>query len=177
LPCGLSQQVEAIANHRSSGNASVSTKDMRFVVDTNALSRLGQSRRASVYFRETARIPSEVLYESQGFPDIGDLRPNEYTTTPEVLDHLAKVMETIEVKDSKLINLYSNTGNADPLVVACALDGQKRGEYSLFHRNQKWVIVSDDKALCTKAEEFKVKVISSDELAALIDKSQGNSLM
>ncbi|GGV28280.1 hypothetical protein GCM10010212_13400 [Paenarthrobacter nicotinovorans] len=97
----------------------------RYVIDTNALSQLGRQRRASTYFQENAVIPEAVLHESQGFPDITSLHNNVHPTTPRMLRLLVEVMASIPKADTRLINLYANLGNADPLVVACALEGQE----------------------------------------------------
>lgn len=32
-------------------------------------------------------------------------------------------MATISIDDTSLVDLYANLGNADPILVACALDG------------------------------------------------------
>jgi len=145
----------------------------RYVVDTNSLSQLGRSRRASLYFRQNARIPSEVLHEAEGFPDVATLRANEYATTPGVLRWLIKVMATVPAEDTTLVDLYANRGNADPLVVACALDG--RDEDSQYLDPPKWVIVTADNAVRAKAAEFGVDVLSNADFAALIDASDNES--
>lgn len=151
----------------------MSATDMRFVVDTNVLSQLGGSRRASAYFRKNARIPSEVLYEARGFPDYYALCKNEYATSPAVLNHLTRVLKTIETMDTQLIDLYANEGNADPFVVACALDGRDKDEYCLF--GYDWVVVTGDRAVRDKAQEFGLKVLSKEEFASMIDASQGET--
>lgn len=99
----------------------------RYVIDTNALSQLGRSRRASRFFLENTVLPEEVMYESAGFPDIETLRDNVHPMTPQVLHWLSEVMSTVPDGDTRLIDLYANQGNADPLVVACALEGQEHG--------------------------------------------------
>ena len=139
----------------------------RYVVDTNSLSQLGRGRRSSSFFRESARIPDEVLHEAQGFPDIASLRENDYLTTGSVLRWLVKVMATVTADDTALIDLYANRGNADPLVVACALDGQD--EESQYLNASEWVIVTADNAVRAKAEEFGLRVVTNSEFAALID--------
>ncbi|NTW41192.1 MAG: hypothetical protein HGA44_15190 [Cellulomonadaceae bacterium] len=142
----------------------------RYVVDTNALSQLGQSRRASPFFRESARIPDEVLHEAQGFPDIAMLQQNAYPTTAAVLSWLRKVMATVPADDTALVNLYANQGNADPLLVACALDGQSNDSQYLFP--PEWIVVTADQAVRAKAEEFDLKVLTNAELATLIDAAE-----
>lgn len=139
----------------------------RYVVDTNALSQLGRRRRASEYFLESAVIPEAVLHEAKGFPDITSLRHNVHPTTPRVLQLLVEVMATVPDADTRLVNLYANLGNADPLVVACALEGQEHdGQYLMA---PEWFVVTGDEAVRDKAEEFGLKVLSNSQFAALID--------
>lgn len=141
-----------------------------YVIDNNTLAQLSRSQRASKFFQANVRIPSEVLYEARGFSDIKELRRNEYPTTSAVLLQLARVMATVKTTDTALVNLYANQGNADPIVVACALDGR-------FHDSQyavapEWFVVTGDRAVRAKAEEFKVTVLSNAEFAALIEASR-----
>lgn len=140
----------------------------RYLVDTNALSQLGRQRRASNFFRANAMIPSEVLHEADGFPDVEALKQIEYSTTPSVLRWLVTVMATVPPDDTDLINLYLNHGSADPLMVACALDARDRETQHLDPL--EWVIVTDDKAVKAKAGEFKVRGLTYAQLADLIDR-------
>lgn len=145
----------------------------RYVVDTNSLSQLGLHRRSRSFFRENARIPSEVLDEAQGFPDIARLQENAYPTTAAVLRWLVKVMATVAADDTALVDLYANHGNADPLVVACALHGQDEDSQCLDAL--EWVVVTADNAVRAKAVEFGLGVLTSAEFAALIDAAESNS--
>lgn len=139
----------------------------RFVIDTNTLSQLGQQRRASAFFLEHAVIPEEVIHEATGFPDIESLRENIHPTTPRVLHWLTEIMSTVPDSDTRLINLYANLGNADPLVVACALDGLEHDSQYLLA--PEWIVVTADEAVKDKAEEFELRVLSNSQFAELID--------
>lgn len=145
----------------------------RFVIDTNALSQLGKQRRASTFFLENASIPAEVIHEASGFPDIESLRDNVHPTTPRVLHWLSRIMASVPVGDTTLVDLYANRGNADPLVVACALEGQEHDNQMLM--SPEWIVVTADEAVRKKAEEFGLKVLSNREFAALIDDSDSGS--
>ncbi|WP_257479143.1 PIN domain-containing protein [Acidipropionibacterium jensenii] len=145
----------------------------RYVIDTNALSQLGRRRRASAFFLENAVIPEAVLQEAEGFPDIGSLRENAHPTTVRVLQWLITVMATVAETDARLVNLYANLGAADPLVVACALEGQ---EYdSQYLDSPEWLVVTADDAVRAKAEEFGLQVLGNSEFAARIDAASGES--
>lgn len=142
-----------------------------YVIDNNALTQLSRSQRASKFFRENAHVPSEVLYEARGFPDIAELRLNEYPTTPAVLFQLVRIMATVKTTDTNLVDLYANLGSADPLVVACALDGQDRD--SQYLDAPEWFVVTGDKAVRGKAEEFNLKVLTNAEFTTLLEASAG----
>lgn len=141
----------------------------RYVIDTNALSQLGTQRRASSFFLESAVIPEEVLHEAQGFPDIESLRENVHPTTPRVLRWLTEILRTVPDDDTALLDLYANLGNADPLVVACALEGQEHD--SQYLDPPDWIVVTNDGAVRAKAEEFGLKVLTNSEFADLIDEA------
>lgn len=141
----------------------------RYVVDTNALTHLGRARRASEFFRDNAVIPTEVLHEAAGFPDLLELSANSYETSPRVLELLVDVMATVDTDDNRLVNLYKNLGGADPLVIACALAGQEDDNQYLTAPD--WVIVTGDGAVAAKASEFNLEVIDAATLAALIDEA------
>lgn len=73
-------------------------------------------------------------------------------------------MATVPKDDTALVNLYANKGGADPLLVACALDGMQETADQLFGPN--WIIVSNDKAVRAKASEFGVESFTREEFAA-----------
>ncbi|WP_277212277.1 hypothetical protein [Isoptericola croceus] len=141
----------------------------RYVIDTNALGQIGRQRRASAYFLENAVLPEEVMHEASGFPDITSLQGNAHPTTPRVLHLLSEILSTVPDGDTRLIDLYANQGNADPLVVACALEGQEHD--SQFLLAPEWIVVTGDEAVRAKAVEFGLKVLGNDEFAALIDEN------
>lgn len=145
-----------------------------YVIDNNALSSIGREHRSSDFFRGHCRIPSEVLHEAEGFPDIEALKDLEYKTSPTVLAALLEVMASVPVGDTKLVNLYANLGNADPLVVATALDGKRTDDAALF--GPTWVVVSGDKAVQAKAREFGIAAKSNQEFLAELEVATDRAL-
>lgn len=143
--------------------------EYQYLVDNNVLSMLSREQRASAFFRAHCRIPDEVLHEARGFPDIAELSARRYVTTEGVLRQLITVMETVPVTDTDLVDLYANRGNADPLIVACALDATWQNEDKLF--GPRWAVVSDDKAVREKATEFEIELRTGAEFAAILDDS------
>lgn len=139
----------------------------RYVIDTNALVQLKSHRRASAMFRENAVIPSEVLDEAEGFPDIGRLQQNRHTLTARTLEWLCRVMKTVPAEDRTLVDLYAGKGSADPLVVATALEGQERDNQ--YIDAPEWIVVTDDGAVRDKAREFGFRVLSNTEFAEILD--------
>ncbi len=138
-----------------------------YVIDNNALTFLGTAHRACAFFKQHCRIPSEVLHEADGFPDVEELRRLEYRTTPDMLVALVEVMASVPAEDRKLVDLYANRGNADPLVVACALNGQQRGEEGALF-SLTWTVVSGDKAVQATARRFGLPVLTNEEFLALL---------
>lgn len=138
-----------------------------YVIDNNALSSIRREYRDSTFFKAHCRIPSEVLHEADGFPDIEDLKNLEYQTTASLLTVLIEVMASVPMLETKLVDLYANLGNADPLVVACALDGQRADAAMLF--SPTWTVVSGDKAVQAKAREFGLTVKTNEEFLALLE--------
>jgi hypothetical protein len=135
-----------------------------YLIDNNVLSHLSPAQRASEFFRAQCRIPSEVLHEAEGYADAEALKAVEYQTTASVLGFLHTVMATVPEDDTALVNLYANKGAADPMLVACALDGIQESASWLF--GPKWIVVSNDKAVRAKAEEFGVESCTRDDFAA-----------
>lgn len=76
-------------------------------------------------------------------------------------------MATVPISDMKLVDLYANRGNADPLVVACAVDGQRKSDEGLF--GPAWVVVSGDKAVQAMAAEFGIEVKTNGEFIAILE--------
>jgi hypothetical protein len=137
-----------------------------YLLDANVLSRLSAGQRRSRFLRDHCKIPSEVLYEVRGFPDVEHLRALEDRLDSEVLEIIRQVMGTVPPDDFKLVDLYGNKGNADPILVAAALTGMRRAETTLFV--EQWAVVTDDEAVRAKASEFDVAWLSSGEFVNLL---------
>ncbi|GGK89867.1 hypothetical protein JOE58_000768 [Curtobacterium luteum] len=131
----------------------------RYLLDNNVLPRLTVEQRRSDFVVENCRVPSEVLHEARFLPDIEKLLSLEYPTTGRVLRHLMVVMSRVPIGDTALVDLYKNRGNADPLLVACALDGLEEANEGLF--GIEWVVVSDDGAVQGMCEEFRIVTLTS----------------
>lgn len=135
------------------------------MVDTNALCLLTPSQRGSDFFRKNARIPEAVLDEVKTLHDVDVLKSLAYATSVSVLQRLVQVMCSLSVGDFSLVNLYSNKGKADPLVIACALDGLEN-ETDLFV--QDWVVVTSDAAVQNVAKEFGLDVLDGHAFRSLL---------
>lgn len=140
-----------------------------YVVDTNTLVQLRAAGRASAYFLEHAKIPEAVLYEARNFPDHDALSKLRYATTSGVLRQLSRVMVEVEPGDVRLVDLYRNQGGADPLVIACALDGQDGDSQQLG--SAEWIVVTNDEAVRALAHRFEIEVLSNAEFGSRIDEA------
>lgn len=140
---------------------------VKYLIDTNALSRIGRKDRGSTLVRDTCKIPSEVLHEAAMFPDIAILRTLEYPMSADVLNLLREVMSTVPPGDKDLIDLYHVRGNADPILVATALDAIAKSEETLLVED--WQIVTDDEGVKKKAAEFDLRTVTSAEFKKLVD--------
>lgn len=138
-----------------------------YLVDNNALAKLSMVQRSSTFFKMRCRLPSEVLHEARGFPDYKSFVAQEYATTPSVLRQLMRVMNSVPAQDTKLVDLYANLGNADPLIIACALDALRENEDKLF--GPIWIIVSNDGAVSNKAAEFAIETMTSADFETVIE--------
>lgn len=136
-----------------------------YLLDTNLLTKMSQAQRSSDFVKQHCRIPTEVLWEAHGLHDRATLSQLEYDTTVEVLDALRTVMAAVTVEE-KLVDLYSNTGNGDAVLLAVALVEKQRADALLF--GDRWVIATDDTGLITKADEFSLPTCRSDEFMKLV---------
>ena len=82
-----------------------------------------------------------------------------------VLNLVRKVMH-VPPGDKDLIDLYHVRGNADPILVAIALDAITRSEETLLVED--WQIVTDDEGVKKKAAEFDLKTVTSADFKNLI---------
>lgn len=137
-----------------------------YLLDANVLSRLSAEQRASRFVREHCRIPAEVLHEIEGIPDVRELRALCFPVSAELLESVREVMKTLTPGDFKLVDLYNNRGNADPILVASALIGARQASETLFAED--WQIVSDDHAVRAKAEGHGVTWLSTWDFILLL---------
>ncbi len=68
-------------------------------------------------------------------------------------------MGQVPVGDFELIDLYAGEGAADPLLVACALDGADQRSQALV--GEVYTVVSDDLAVRQTWERHEVKWMSA----------------
>ena len=78
-------------------------------------------------------------------------------------------MQTVEVGDTSLVDLYGNKGAADPGLIASALDAIALDAERLFA--DTWVLVTNDRAVEAKAAGLDITTLRPADLAALIDAS------
>lgn len=145
---------------------------VHYLVDNNVLSKLNRADRESTFFTRSCRLPSEVLYEASSLPDIAALRQLEYPMSTSVLDLVRKVMSTVQPGDHELVDLYHVQGNADPILIAIALDAMDKSGQTLIEED--WQVVSDDKAVRTKAGEFDITVLTTTEFVGLLRRSSAS---
>lgn len=108
-----------------------------------------------------------MLHEAQGYADIAGLSRLVFPMTPAVLRALVQVMATIDPRDVSLIDLYHNRGNADPMLIACAVAARNNDAVLLF--GEEWIVVSDDHAVQSKAREFNFLALSTKEFLAELE--------
>ena len=135
----------------------------KYLVDNNALGPLGD-RKNSAFFVEHCRVPAEVAYESRRAKHAKLLEPLTIQMTPGILVQLADVMKTVSIGHTKFIDLYNYKGTADPILVAMAVVLCTEDLFS-----DTWVIVTQDKEVSAKANEFSIDTMTPKELAEVID--------
>jgi hypothetical protein len=135
--------------------------DRMYLLDNNALSHMTGGQSESTFFEDHCRVPSEVLHEAEGHPYWESFKALEYPMTVGVLIAVREVMAASAVDDTSLINLYTNKGSADPLIIACALDAIRESARYLY--GPTWTIVSNDKAVCAKATELGIDTWTREE--------------
>ncbi|MCR6030800.1 hypothetical protein GGQ22_05015 [Nocardioides sp. zg-579] len=135
----------------------------RYLFDNNALFRVPRTMRTSKELRMVVRFPSEVIHEAGPYATRYDLPPLEYMATSSVLRHLKDVMDQVPADDFELIDLYAGEGAADPLLVACALDGAEQRSRVLV--GEVYTVVTDDIAVREACERHQVKWMSAADFA------------
>lgn len=134
--------------------------ETHYLVDTNVLARTSAEQRASEFFAARCRVPGEVVHEVRHRISRTGLEHVEYRVTAGVLQKLQLVMQSVMPGDTTLVDLYANKGNADPLLVACALDATDAEALTLFRPT--WVVVTDDDAVARKAAQFGIESCSGE---------------
>lgn len=140
----------------------------RYMVDNNALMALGESRRASAFFREHCSIPEDVLHEARYASDHASLLGLKFEVTPAVIAYVRKVMASVEVGSTDLVDLYGFKGTADPVLIGstlAALDDESNGLFP-----DKWVVVTRDGAVLAIAKRYGLATMLPEELRDEIDR-------
>lgn len=140
--------------------------DVRYLIDTNALNNLTRAQRGRDFVRTHCRVPTEILYEARGLSDHARLQALDYPLSATILEKVRSVMASLPASDHRLVDLYRNEGNADPILIATALVAD-HAEGSLWQT--EWRIVTDDKALRSKAAELSIACLHTAEFVRLLD--------
>lgn len=138
----------------------------RYLLDNNALFDLTPEQRMSPRFRDIVRVPTQVIQEAGGRAYTEHLDQLDYPTTASVLNHLKRVMATVEPADRRLVDLFKYEGTADPLLVACALDANDSPAGLL---DVHWTVVTGDGAVRAKCEEFGLSWCSAATFGSVLD--------
>lgn len=137
-----------------------------YLLDNNALLTLTRTERSGRFVRERCRVPTEVLYEAQGYPDIQALRRLEVEMNADILEQVRRVMASVSPRDTALVDLYANKGGADPILIATAMYARELSETTLLP--DEWVVVTDDLAVRRTAAQFGVPTLGSNEFRRLV---------
>lgn len=141
-------------------------RETLYIVDNNALAKLGRRRRKTDFFRNHSMIPEDVWREAQGYIE-QDLSDRVCRVNPAILYHLKSIMDDVSVGDTTLVDLYQNKGTADPTIVATALAGRDKWTDALWP--VRHIIVSNDKAVVSLAKRHDLETLNSGEFNRLID--------
>lgn len=90
--------------------------------------------------------------------------------TPQILQNLLEIMTKVPTDDTRLVDLYSNKGKADPIIVAYALAQNSLNADGLFPLYEVY-IVTNDKAVRELGQSFSIKVLSSEDFIRRIDEN------
>ena len=137
-----------------------------YLVDNNVLAKLTGAQLGSRLFRESCRVPDEVVHEA-GQRRAELLEEVRFATTPVVLRALARVMAEVVPGDIDLVDLYRNKGGADPFLIACALAGMEDGQDKLF--SPDWVLVTEDRGVRRMAERQGVRWLWNSEFVMYLN--------
>jgi predicted nucleic acid-binding protein len=142
-----------------------------YLVDNNALIALTRRRLQTPFFAEHCRVTADVLQEASEHPDRRLLETLVEQTTAGVLQRVREVMTSIDVGDTRLVDLYANKGAADPGQIAAALvHVTSQVEYLL---PDVWTVVSLDQAVLDTADRHHIATMRPAQLAELIDATRG----
>lgn len=144
------------------------------VVERDVFVALFDNSVVSEYVGFTKELASEViefdelvrLARKADIPYSLFFAPLEYPVSADVLNLVREVMSTVPPGDKDLIDLYHVRGNADPILVATALDAIAKSEETLLVED--WQIVTDDEGVKKKASEFDLRTVSSAESRKLV---------
>lgn len=148
-------------------------EDAYYLLDNNVVSHLSRRDLGSALFTERCRVPSEVLHEARGNRHRGLLDAVEYRTDAAVLGALVDVLRTVSPSDTKLLDLYANKGNADPILVACGLVESRKSALMLVQ--PLWYVVSNDSHVRTRAEALGLRSMTRESFLTLVRGQQKES--
>lgn len=136
----------------------------RYLVDTVTLTQMSVTQRGCAFMRAYCRIPEEILYEAGGMPDIDTLSFLDYPVTAAVMEKAKEVLNSITPKD-RVVDLYSNKGNGDVMLLATALAEIEVSAGQLI--GDRWIIATADVGLTKKAAELHIPICHSKVFIAL----------
>lgn len=140
--------------------------DVKYMVDTTPAVKIPREVLETDFFTSYCFFPDEILYELRENKNYSLFRKHSLPTTASVLQNAQNSVLPALPKSSKLIDLYTNKGNGDILLLSTVLDEQGKDLGKLFQ--SRWKIVTEDVRLGERAKIYSIDVINTSEFLHII---------
>ena len=138
----------------------------KYLLDTVSITQMTKSQLKSKFVQYHCLISEEVLYELRPHASAAYLNELNYEVDVDVLRCIKDIFVDVEI-DFKILDLYSNRGNGDIILLAIALNERNKNSEQLFTLTM-YKIVTEDKELRSVAEKLRLETLSTEDFVSLI---------
>lgn len=140
--------------------------DTRYMIDTTPAVKIPKNAFGTDFFNSFCFFSDEILYELKDNPNYRLFREHALPATASVLLHAQNSILPALPKNSKLVDLYTNKGNGDIMLLSTILDEQNKELGKLFQ--SKWIVVTEDNGVIDRAKIYSIDSMNTNEFLDLL---------
>lgn len=139
----------------------------KYLIDTTPAVSIPIAMMKTRFFRDQCFFSEEIIHEIGNNKQKNHILPsNIIPVDAKVLSFLSTTVLTGLSNDTKLVDLYTNKGNGDVILIATILSERFKEVGQMFKTD--WIIVTSDKGVVRAGLKYDIKCMSKDNFLEIL---------